>query len=64
MGLGDFWVAKTDAKHFVSGRARGERETVEMPDEEATEVAATSALLDSVKTGGYFAEAWGQGGGS
>jgi VIT1/CCC1 family predicted Fe2+/Mn2+ transporter len=35
MGLGGYLAAKTDAEHF----AREERETVEMPEEEAAEVA-------------------------
>src|SRR6202166_556065 len=40
MGLGGYLAAKTDAEHFASERAREERETVEMPEEEAAEVAA------------------------
>src|SRR5246127_4707837 len=39
MGLGGFLAAKSDADHFVSERAREERETYEIPDEEAAEVA-------------------------
>jgi VIT1/CCC1 family predicted Fe2+/Mn2+ transporter len=39
MGLGGYLAAKTDAEHFASERAREERETVEMPEEEAAEVA-------------------------
>jgi VIT1/CCC1 family predicted Fe2+/Mn2+ transporter len=39
MGLGGYLAAKTDAEHFASERAREERETIEMPDEEAAEVA-------------------------
>lgn len=39
MGLGGYLAAKTDAEHFVSERAREERETVEMPEAEADEVA-------------------------
>ena len=40
MGLGGYLAAKTDAEHFASERAREERETEEMPEEEAAEVAA------------------------
>src|ERR1700729_1081817 len=40
MGLGGYLAAKTDAEHFASERAREERETREMPEEEAAEVAA------------------------
>lgn len=40
MGLGGYLAAKTDAEHFASERAREERETIEMPEEEAAEVAA------------------------
>ena len=39
MGLGGYLAAKTDAEHFVSERAREERETEEMPEKEAAEVA-------------------------
>ncbi len=39
MGLGGYLAARTDAEHFVSERAREERETQEMPEEEAAEVA-------------------------
>ena len=39
MGLGGFLAARTDAEHFVSERAREERETQEMPEKEAAEVA-------------------------
>jgi len=39
MGLGGYLAARTDAEHFVSERAREERETEEMPDKEAAEVA-------------------------
>ena len=39
MGLGGFLAARTDAEHFASERAREERETEEMPKEEAAEVA-------------------------
>jgi vacuolar iron transporter family protein len=39
MGLGGYLAARTDAEHFVSERAREERETEEMPEEEAAEVA-------------------------
>ena len=40
MRLGGYLAAKTDAEHFASERAREERETEEMPEEEAAEVAA------------------------
>jgi VIT1/CCC1 family predicted Fe2+/Mn2+ transporter len=40
MGLGGYLAARTDAEHFASERAREERETEEMPEEEAAEVAA------------------------
>ena len=39
MGLGGYLAAKTDAEHFVTERAREERETVEIPETEAGEVA-------------------------
>jgi VIT1/CCC1 family predicted Fe2+/Mn2+ transporter len=39
MGLGGYLAAKTDAEHFASEWAREERENVEMPKEEAAEVA-------------------------
>src|SRR5262252_9482166 len=39
MGLGGYLAARTDAEHFASERAREEREVVEMPEEEAAEVA-------------------------
>jgi VIT1/CCC1 family predicted Fe2+/Mn2+ transporter len=39
MGLGGYLAAKTDAEHFASERAREERETQEMPETEAAEVA-------------------------
>lgn len=39
MGLGGYLAAKTDAEHFASERAREERETQEMPEIEAGEVA-------------------------
>jgi VIT1/CCC1 family predicted Fe2+/Mn2+ transporter len=39
MGLGGYLAAKTDAEHFASERAREERETQEIPETEATEVA-------------------------
>jgi VIT1/CCC1 family predicted Fe2+/Mn2+ transporter len=39
MGLGGYLAAKTDAEHFTSERAREVRETVELPEEEAAEVA-------------------------
>ena len=40
MGLGGFLAARTDAEHFASERAREERETDEVPEAEAAEVAA------------------------
>src|SRR4051794_20847005 len=40
MGLGGYLAARTDAEHFASERAREERETEEVPEEEAAEVAA------------------------
>src|SRR6476661_7607003 len=39
MGLGGYLAARTDAEHYASGRARGARETVEIPEEEKREVA-------------------------
>jgi vacuolar iron transporter family protein len=39
MGLGGYLAARTDAEHFASERAREERETKDMPDIEAAEVA-------------------------
>jgi VIT1/CCC1 family predicted Fe2+/Mn2+ transporter len=39
MGLGGYLAAKTDAEHFASERAREERETRDMPETEAAEVA-------------------------
>src|SRR5262245_38185228 len=39
MGLGGYLAARTDAEHFASERAREERETREMPQAEAAEVA-------------------------
>src|SRR3954465_5165844 len=39
MGLGGYLAARTDAEHFATEREREERETVEMPDQEAEEVA-------------------------
>jgi VIT1/CCC1 family predicted Fe2+/Mn2+ transporter len=39
MGLGGYLAARTDAEHFASERAREERETIEMPEAEAAEVA-------------------------
>ena len=39
MGLGGYLAARTDAEHFVSERAREVRETIEMPETEALEVA-------------------------
>src|SRR6476660_940397 len=39
MGLGGYLAARTDAEHYHSERAREERETEEMPEKEAAEVA-------------------------
>jgi predicted membrane protein (TIGR00267 family) len=39
MGLGGYLAAKTDAEHFASELAREERETKEVPEIEAVEVA-------------------------
>src|SRR5579864_2165327 len=39
MGLGGYLAARTDAEHYESERAREERETIEMPNEEEAEVA-------------------------
>src|SRR5438552_17028898 len=39
MGLGGYLAAKTDAEHYATELAREQRETVEMPEEEAAEVA-------------------------
>ena len=40
MGLGGYLAARTDAEHYVSERAREMRETEEVPEREADEVAA------------------------
>jgi len=40
MGLGGYLAARTDAEHYASEKAREERETVEVPEVEAEEVAA------------------------
>ena len=39
MGLGGFLAARTDAEHYVAERAREERETEQVPETEAAEVA-------------------------
>src|SRR4249920_992407 len=39
MGLGGYLAARTDAEHFTTERAREERETQELPETEAAEVA-------------------------
>src|SRR5262252_6877112 len=39
MGLGGYLAARSDAEHYASERAREERETQEMPETEAAEVA-------------------------
>ena len=60
MGLGGYLAARTDAEHFASERAREERETQEMPEAEAAEVAAVlrsygldgdnvAAVVDSIR---------------
>ena len=53
MGLGGYLAARTDAEHFVSERAREERETEEVPEVEAAEVAdilRTYGLSDEMVT--------------
>jgi len=39
MGLGGYLAARTDAEHYAAERAREHKETIEIPDEEAAEVA-------------------------
>ena len=39
MGLGGYLAAKTDAEHYATERATEERETLEIPEKEAEEVA-------------------------
>ncbi|HZS47191.1 MAG TPA: VIT1/CCC1 transporter family protein [Blastocatellia bacterium] len=39
MGLGGYLAARTDAEHYAAERAREKRETYEVPEEEANEVA-------------------------
>jgi len=39
MGLGGYLAARTDAEHFAGERTREERETQELPETEAAEVA-------------------------
>ncbi|HEX9079100.1 MAG TPA: VIT1/CCC1 transporter family protein [Desulfuromonadaceae bacterium] len=39
MGLGGYLAARTDAEHYAAELAREERETLELPDRERTEVA-------------------------
>src|SRR5207237_1393035 len=46
MGLGGYLAARTDAEHYVSERAREQRETIEMPDEEEAEVAQVFRKYD------------------
>ena len=57
MGLGGFLAARTDAEHFASERAREEKETEEMPEVEAAEVAAVlrSYGLDEEKVASVVA---------
>ena len=45
MGLGGFLAARTDAEHFATEREREERETDEVPEVEAEEVAQSSVLM-------------------
>lgn len=40
MGLGGYLAARTDEEHYASEKAREHRETLEIPEEEAKEVAA------------------------
>jgi VIT1/CCC1 family predicted Fe2+/Mn2+ transporter len=40
MGLGGYLAARTDAQHYATEREREMRETVEVPEEEAREVAS------------------------
>jgi VIT1/CCC1 family predicted Fe2+/Mn2+ transporter len=40
MGLGGYLAARTDAEHYATEREREERETYELPDQEAEEVAS------------------------
>src|SRR5438874_3685306 len=39
MGLGGYLAARSDAEHYASEKRREEREVVEVPDVEASEVA-------------------------
>jgi VIT1/CCC1 family predicted Fe2+/Mn2+ transporter len=39
MGLGGYLAARTDAEHYAAELAREERETLELPDKERSEVA-------------------------
>ena len=39
MGLGGYLAARTDAEHYAAEKAREQKETYEMPNEEAEEVA-------------------------
>jgi VIT1/CCC1 family predicted Fe2+/Mn2+ transporter len=39
MGLGGYLAARTDAEHYAAEKTREQRETFEMPEEEADEVA-------------------------
>ncbi len=60
MGLGGYLAARTDAEHFASERTREGRETKEMPEAEAAEVAGVlrsygladdkaAAVVDSIR---------------
>jgi VIT1/CCC1 family predicted Fe2+/Mn2+ transporter len=61
MGLGGYLAAKTDAEHYATERATEERETLDMPEKEADEVAevfrsygldepALSAVVDAIRS--------------
>jgi VIT1/CCC1 family predicted Fe2+/Mn2+ transporter len=53
MGLGGYLAARTDAEHFASERVREERETIEVPEKEASEVAdilRTYGIADELVT--------------
>ena len=50
MGLGGYLAARTDAEHFATERAREQRETEEMPEQEAAEV------VDILRTYGLEAQ--------
>ena len=58
MGLGGYLAARTDAEHFISERAREEKETEEMPEKEAAEVVPAEMLEAMTLVGpeGYIKE--------